>query len=176
MMSRPDPRSGATSIDILQQSPLWKKQPAAEKIIREAIGAAVATLPAATGEVSVVLTDDDAIRVLNKQWRGIDKATNVLSFPAVSGTAGSSAQSAVMLGDIVLAYETLKRECEDEHKDFLHHLAHLCVHGFLHLMGYDHETEAEAELMERLESAILARLDVPDPYLERDLRDSDCLH
>lgn len=132
--------------------------------MRKAIEAA-AMLSAAQGEVSVVLTDDTAIRALNRDWRNIDKATNVLSFPA--GKPGSSAaatqSSIMMLGDIVVAYETLARECAEEDKSFLHHLAHLTVHGFLHLMGYDHETDLDAEAMERLESAILARLDVPDP-------------
>jgi len=74
-----------------------------------------------------------------------------------------------MLGDIVIAYETLQRECSEEDRVFLHHLAHLAVHGFLHLMGYDHQDDSDAEAMEQLESSILARLDMPDPYLARDL-------
>lgn len=160
MTPRPKRRSGAPSIDVLVQSTRWKKQPAAGKNVRAAIEAAAAALPKTSGEVSVVLTDDAGIRALNKQWRNIDKPTNVLSFPAAKDAASP------MLGDIVVAYETLARECKAEGKDFHHHLAHLAVHGFLHLMGYDHETESEAESMERLESAILARLGVPDPYLE----------
>ena len=75
----------------------------------------------------------------------------------------------LMLGDIVIAYETLTRECEAQDRVFLHHLAHLAVHGFLHLMGYDHQDDSDAEAMEQLETAILARLDMPDPYLARDL-------
>jgi probable rRNA maturation factor len=172
MRPRPDRSAAAPSIDILVQSLLWNDQPAAEATVREAIEAAAA-LSAAQGEVSVVLTDDAAIRALNRDWRNIDKATNVLSFPA--GKPGSSVaamrSSITMLGDIVVAYETLVRECVEENKSFLHHLAHLTVHGFLHLMGYDHKTDSDAEAMERLESAILTRLSVPDPYLARDLRD-----
>ncbi len=76
-----------------------------------------------------------------------------------------------LFGDIVIAYETLQRECDEEDRVFLHHLAHLSVHGFLHLIGYDHETDAEADSMERLEAAVLRRLGLPDPYLGRDLRD-----
>ena len=73
-----------------------------------------------------------------------------------------------MLGDIVIAYETLERECDDEGRQFLHHLAHLTVHGFLHLIGYDHQTDAQADEMEALESKIMARLTMPDPYLARE--------
>ncbi|MGI8525179.1 MAG: rRNA maturation RNase YbeY [Pseudolabrys sp.] len=165
MTARSERRLVAPSLDVLVQSPLWQNQPDAERIVREAIAKTAAACPDTEGEISVVLTDDDGIRALNKQWRRIDKPTNVLSFPA-------SKAAAPMLGDIVVAYQTLARECEDERKDFLHHLAHLCVHGFLHLIGYDHQSEAEAESMERLESAILTRLGVPDPYLDRDLRDA----
>ena len=162
------PRAAAPSIDILVQSPLWNEQPAAEQTVRDAIAAAAASLPDAqrkpNGEVSVVLTDDATIRALNKEWRKIDKATNVLSFPA-------GPNKDVILGDVVIAYETLQRECAEEDRVFLHHLAHLSVHGFLHLMGYDHETDAEADSMERLETAVLQRLGLPDPYLGRELRD-----
>jgi probable rRNA maturation factor len=74
-----------------------------------------------------------------------------------------------LLGDIVIAYQTLERECENENRLFLHHLAHLAIHGFLHLSGYDHETDAQADEMEALETRIVSRLNMPDPYLERDL-------
>jgi probable rRNA maturation factor len=114
--------------------------------------------------VSVVLTDDAAIRTLNRDWRGIDKPTNVLSFPAPAGTGTDR-----MLGDIVIAHETLVRECHDEDRVFPHHLAHLTIHGFLHLMGYDHQTDSDADAMEALESKIMTALNLPDPYLGRDL-------
>jgi probable rRNA maturation factor len=157
MRASPDRRGSAPDIDILIQSPDWKNEPAAEKTVREAIAAA-AELGASAGDVSVVLTGDDAIRALNKQWRGIDKPTNVLSFPA------SKPDAKAPLGDIVIAYETLAREAAAEGKPLPHHLAHLAVHGFLHLIGYDHETDSDAEKMEALERKILARLRVPDPY------------
>jgi probable rRNA maturation factor len=154
----------AVAIDILVESLLWKDMPAAEATVIEAIGAAAAELSAPAGEVAVVLTDDEAIRRLNRDWRKIDKPTNVLSFPA----ARTPGLEPVLLGDIVVAYETLKREAAAENKEFLHHLAHLAVHGFLHLMGYDHQTDSDADDMESVEVAILSRLKVPDPYLVRD--------
>jgi probable rRNA maturation factor len=147
-------------VDVLVQSQLWNEQPGATAAVREAINAAADEISSPAGDVAVVLTDDDALRTLNKQWRGIDKPTNVLSFPA--------AKAGKMLGDIVIAYETMARESRDEGKEFTHHLAHLAVHGFLHLMGYDHQTDSEADAMEALESAVLARLHVPDPYVVRD--------
>jgi probable rRNA maturation factor len=166
MTPSPSRRLSAPSIDIQRQSPLWDGQPLAEQTVRDAIAAAAATLSTADGEVSIVLTDDKAIRALNREWRGIDKLTNVLSFPAAK-TQGTG--SAAMLGDIVIAYETLRQECDDEDRDFLHHLAHLTVHGFLHLLGYDHRTDRQAEEMEGLESKIMTRMKMPDPYLGRDL-------
>jgi probable rRNA maturation factor len=154
----------AVAIDILVESPLWKSVPAAEATVGEAIGVAAAEISVPAGEVAVVLTDDEAVRRLNRDWRKVDKPTNVLSFPA----ARTSGLEPVLLGDIVIAYETLEREAAGEGKDFLHHLAHLAVHGFLHLMGYDHQTDSDADDMESVEVAILSRLKVPDPYLVRD--------
>jgi probable rRNA maturation factor len=156
----------APQVDIQMQSPLWKAQPLAGQTVREAIVAAASILSTGAGEVSIVLTDDSEIAKLNRDWRGIDKPTNVLSFPASGQKAGNNAP---LFGDIIIAYETLERECDDENRIFLHHLAHLAVHGFLHLIGYDHQTDAQADEMERLESKIMARLNIPDPYLSRDL-------
>ena len=169
MMVTPARRASQPQIDIQAQSPLWKAQPLAEQTVREAIAAATAALSTADSEVSIVLTDDSAMAVLNRDWRGIDKPTNVLSFPAAGHKGGENAH---FLGDIVIAYETLVRECDDEDRQFLHHLAHLTVHGFLHLVGYDHETDAQAEAMEGLESKIMTRMGMPDPYIERDLGDA----
>lgn len=157
-------RDAAPSVDIQVASPHWDAQPLAEQTVRDAIAAAAAALVAGNGEVSVVLTDDDAIRTLNRDWRKIDKPTNVLSFPAPA-TAGAEK----MFGDIVIAYETLARECDEEDRIFLHHLSHLTVHGFLHLIGYDHQTDSDADEMEMLESKIMTRMKLPDPYLGRDL-------
>jgi probable rRNA maturation factor len=164
MKPLPDRRTAAPSIDVLVESPLWNSEPAAEQTVRAAVLAAAAMVSTLTGEVAIVLTDDSTIRALNRDWRGIDTSTNVLSFPAKPANADAGA---AMLGDIVIAYETLARECAEEGKLFPHHLSHLAVHGFLHLMGYDHQNDSDAEAMERLEAAILARLDVPDPYRAR---------
>lgn len=152
----------APAVDISIQSPLWDSLDC-ETTVRRAIAAA-ATPEVSQVEVSVLLTDDAAIRVLNAQWRHRDEPTNVLSFPAPH--VGSAEPH--LLGDIVIAYETTAREAATEHKRLEHHLAHLTVHGFLHLLGYDHESETEAETMERLEREILARLDIADPYATRD--------
>ena len=111
-------------------------------------------------ELSIVLMDDAEQRALNNQWRGIDKPTNVLSFPQVepfSPVAG-------LLGDITLARETLVREAADLDKSFADHFTHLVVHGFLHILGYDHIQESDALVMEGLETQILATLGIPDPY------------
>jgi probable rRNA maturation factor len=171
------------TIDLVAESALWDDEPTAEAVVRRAITvAALAAASGGGGEVSVVLTDDAAIRALNRTWRNIDKPTNVLSFPVQPAPAAgrplpppageeSAAQSATMgdrlLGDIVIAYETVAREADQEGKRFSDHLAHLAVHGFLHLLGYDHDSDSAAEEMERLESRILAQLAVPDPYLAR---------
>jgi len=157
MMPAPKRRARLPTVEIQVQSPSWKKAPRAQQTVREAVAAAAALLSTAGGEVSIVLTGDSDMKKLNRKWRGIDKPTNVLSFPAAKTGGGT-------LGDIVIAYETARRECDDEGKDFLHHLAHLTVHGFLHLFGHDHATDRQAEAMEALESKIMARMKLPDPY------------
>jgi probable rRNA maturation factor len=110
----------------------------------------------AGGAVSVLFADDDAVRALNRTFRGKDAPTNVLSFPAPEGFGA--------LGDIALALETVTREAEAQGKPLKAHVTHLLAHGFLHLIGYDHESEADAERMEARERAILTRLGLPDPY------------
>ncbi len=100
-----------------------------------------------------MLTDDAGIRTLNSNWRGIDKPTNVLSFPALQPEGEwKEGDAPRMLGDIAIAYETMRREADEEQKPFDHHLSHLAVHGFLHLIGYDHENDGDAEEMEALET------------------------
>lgn len=113
-------------------------------------------------EVSLVFTNDEAIRGINAEWRNQDKPTNVLSFPAFPLTPGK--MPGPMLGDIIFAEETLTREAVDLGKSFDDHLTHLMVHGFLHLFGYDHMDDEEAEKMEGLETRILAELGLSDPY------------
>jgi probable rRNA maturation factor len=156
-MTRRKPPGAEVAIDFVIDSDLWKKEPEAQDTIRDAIAAA------ASGEsgIAVVLTDDTAMRALNKRWRGQDKPTNVLSFPA-QPTPGEDGPR--HLGDIVISFETMVAEAAREEKPFAHHLAHLAVHGYLHLLGHDHETDRDASAMERLETQILARIGVPDPY------------
>ena len=157
---------GTSLIDVLVQSPRWKKQPRAAAIVRKAIQAAAKATSTRLPELAIVLTDDSAIQALNRDWRGFDKPTNVLSFPAPKRRAGSR-QGDNSLGDVIIAFQTVAREAAGEGKPFKHHLSHLAVHGFLHLLGHDHETDRDARTMERLEVKILAGLGVPDPYAEQ---------
>ncbi|AEQ53391.1 rRNA maturation RNase YbeY [Pelagibacterium halotolerans] len=111
-------------------------------------------------EISVLLTDDASQQALNREWRDKDKPTNVLSFPALDADDAIEG----LLGDISLAYETLVAEADELEKPFEHHFAHLLVHGMLHVLGYDHETENEALAMEARETDIMGLLGYPDPY------------
>ena len=158
------PRSLPPATDILVSAPCWRDQADCEAVIERAIAAAAATDASTAGaEVAIMLTDDAGIRTLNRDWRGIDKPTNVLSFPAPLLPRRDDAAPRA-LGDIAIAFETTRAEAEAEHKPFANHLSHLAVHGFLHLIGYDHENDADAEEMEALERQILAQLGIPDPY------------
>ena len=116
-------------------------------------------LPRSAGEepaeLSLVFTDDSGIRRLNKAWRGKDKPTNVLSFPQKTGA---------LLGDVILAAETVAKEAALADKPLEDHMAHLIIHGFLHLLGFDHQGDGEAEKMEQLERVALKSLGIPDPY------------
>lgn len=144
--------------DIAMLSDLWASLPDAEEIVRRAVAAAAAhpeVKPPADAELSVALADDAEVQKLNRDYRGKDKPTNVLSFPATHGP---------MLGDVIIAYETLVKEAAEEEIAAGDHLTHLTVHGLLHLLGHDHETEAEAVTMERLETEVLASLGVKDPH------------
>jgi probable rRNA maturation factor len=152
------------SVDFSVPSPLWRGLPRHKALARETIEACVAEsgVSARDGaEVSLRLADDEELRALNARWRGIDKPTNVLSFPSAS-PAGISA--APTLGDIALAYETLGREADEAGIPLKDRYRHLVAHGFLHLIGYDHQTDEEAERMEALEKRVLARFGVEDPY------------
>ncbi len=151
------------SLDVAVESDEWQDFEGPEELAETAIDAAVrfsgVKLPPGA-EVSILLCDDAFIQDLNQKWRGIDKPTNVLSFPA-----GDTAAPGPILGDIVVAYGTAAREAHEEGKSLRDHVAHLFVHGFLHLIGYDHLIAAEADEMEALERAILAELGIADPYL-----------
>jgi len=143
------------SIEVEVEDEAWTAAlPDAEAVVEQA---AVAGLGTYAGEIIVLLTDDAAIQQLNAQFRGKDRPTNVLSFPAAESAAPH-------LGDIALAYGVCAAEAEAQGKPLRDHLMHLTVHGVLHLLGYDHEADAEAEEMEGVERAILATLGVSDPY------------
>ena len=164
----------APLIDVIVEDGAWDG--AADATVRRALTeAATATgMDFKDRTLAVLLTDDAAIRRLNAQWRGIDKPTNVLSFPSSDVAAHSGGVRS--LGDIAIAYETTAREASEEEKSFADHLAHLAVHGFLHLLGHDHDTEAAAEKMERLERVILGRIGIPDPYADKPLAHEQPVH
>lgn len=152
-------------IDVALEAEGWSVIPDAEVVAiracRAALLACAEDVPEPC-EVAITLTDDARIRVLNRDWRNMDKATNVLSFPQPDLPDDIDAPQP--LGDIIVALETLSREAETEGKAPADHLAHLVVHGTLHLMGYDHLDDNEAEEMEALERDILAGLGIADPY------------
>jgi probable rRNA maturation factor len=151
-------------IDLLVEGGDWPPEAELEIMVHEAVAAAMAETGAIAEqgtELSVVFSDDAHIRQLNAQWRGKDKPTNVLSFPAFPPKRGAPLPP--LLGDIVIAFETVIREAALEGKEVRHHITHLLIHGLLHLLGYDHETGEEAEEME-VERRALARLAIPDPY------------
>ncbi len=148
------------TIDMTVECDGWTGVDDVEGLARRAVAAATASGDLAVeagAELSIVLADDAFVRNLNKAWRGKDQATNVLSFPT---------DEPMLLGDIVVAYETTAREAAAEAKSLADHLTHLVVHGFLHLVGFDHEDETEAEAMEGREAAILAALGIASPYAD----------
>ncbi|MGP1394071.1 MAG: rRNA maturation RNase YbeY [Inquilinaceae bacterium] len=141
--------------------------------------------PSGALEIGVLLTDDRAVRDLNRAYRGVDRPTNVLSFPMAGPMIGppltestattdpsppAPPEAPIMLGDIAMAFETVAAEARTEGKTPRDHLYHLLVHGVLHLLGYDHETDQDAERMERLEARIVARFGIADPYVGPDDR------
>ena len=150
----------------------WPAEPTLEELARRAVDAADRAIEAAEAprrlspassskeetegsELSIVFTNDEAIRKLNLQWRGKDKPTNVLSFPQAGGP---------LLGDVIMAAETVAREAALADKTLEEHMAHLLIHGYLHLLGFDHEAEEDAEEMEQLERVALKSLGISDPY------------
>ncbi len=154
-------------IDIVldRQSGGWGDEASLFALAGQVVAAATSTLalkPADPCELSLVFSDDATVKSLNALWRGKDMPTNVLSFPAMVVKPGDRLPP--LLGDVVLAFETVAREAALESKTLDSHVSHLILHGFLHLLGYDHESDTEAEKMEALERAILAKLAIPDPY------------
>jgi probable rRNA maturation factor len=158
----------ALTVDVTIAADAWLRAlPDAEAAVRAAAEAAWASSGAAgnAAEDSVLLANDETVRALNRRHRGIDRPTNVLSFPIGTAPAGGLPR---MLGDVVLADGVLLREARDQGKTALEHLSHLVVHGVLHLLGYDHEADPEADTMEALEVRALATLGIPNPYRHRE--------
>ena len=156
-------------VEFVQGSKLWRGALASRQLAREAIAAGLGESGVKLrrgAEVSVHLVDDAAIRAVNAEWRKKDAPTNVLSFPAVAPVELAEAR---LLGDILIAFETVRREADEEGKALPDHFRHLVVHGFLHLLGFDHVEPEAAEAMEAIERRALARLGVADPYAEREL-------
>ena len=152
------------SLAIDVEDAAWDAVPGLEALTHRAVAATFAamTRDLAQFDISILFTGDAAVAAINKQWRGKDYATTVLSFPAEAMPV--PAGEARPLGDIVLAAGVVAREAAEQGKTLPDHAGHLIIHGLLHLLGFDHETEAEAEAMERLEAAILKGLDISDPY------------
>lgn len=167
------------AVDVVVEEEGWRALlPDAETALlpfaRAALAAGLdAPMPAAGAELCIVLTDDATVRDLNREYRGKDAPTNVLSFALTDGededdddAAPAGIDLPLMLGDIFLALETVRREAADQGKPARDHALHLVVHGVLHLLGHDHLTETDATAMERLETGILAALGIADPYAD----------
>lgn len=154
------------SADVIIEAEGWPPGEELSDLVGAALAAALEEIEDTfeePAELTVLFADDARVQELNRDFLGKDKPTNVLSFPA-SDEAGEPGSE--MLGDIVLARETVEREAAEQRKPLEAHIAHLVVHGFLHLLGYDHEDDEEAEEMEALETRILANLDIADPYAD----------
>lgn len=164
-------RPPALAVALNQPCSRWRRElPGAARLSVAAARAAVAGAGkplAAPTELSIVLGDDALLRRLNRLWRGRDKPTNVLSFPAEDGTP-RAADAPLLLGDVVLAFETVALEARAQGKPPADHLRHLVVHGVLHLLGYDHVRAAQARRMEALEKTVLCGLGIADPYRLRE--------
>lgn len=157
------------TVDIVSECAAWDACPGLEAMIVDAARRAYASVETtAAAGVTVALLSDADVQRLNRQFRGKDRPTNVLSFPATTGGLAPDADAPPAeeraLGDLALAYETVAAEALEARIPLLHHVAHLVIHGVLHLLGHDHETDADAERMESLETTLLARMGIADPY------------
>ncbi len=170
-----NPAEYAIEINVCVSSDCWltacpDAEALAGRAARAALAAALQTTANAPVLLDIVLTDDSEQRALNRTWRGKDSSTNVLSFamtdPAAPAPPRAPRGAPVLLGDVVLALETVALEAAEQRKRLPDHLSHLVVHGVLHLLGFDHESEAEAAIMEAREIEILAALGVPAPYAD----------
>jgi probable rRNA maturation factor len=161
-----------TEIAVRILDPEWRRLwPAAGRrarnAARSALEAAMNPAPGCGAELTIVLADSGTVHRLNRQYRGIDKPTNVLSFGSADGERETAPGAPAILGDVVLALETVAAEAVGQGKSVGDHAAHLVVHGVLHLLGHDHQHVREADLMEAIEVQVLARLGVPNPYVTR---------
>jgi probable rRNA maturation factor len=147
-------------VDVVEDGGNWSGLSDAQSLIEQAAAAVAEELrgSAGSGTVAVALSSDASVEVLNGQFRGKPKPTNVLSFPAGEGVPEG------FIGDVILAAETVRREANEQGVPFAHHVQHLVVHGILHLLGYDHISAADAERMEAIEISILSKLGVANPY------------
>jgi probable rRNA maturation factor len=163
------PPEKAMSVDVSIPCDAWLAACPDAAMLAET--AARATLARAAGPnagvppiLGVILTDDAEQRELNRSYRGIDAPTNVLAFALSDPASSAPSGLPMLLGDVVLAFETVAREATEQRKNLADHMAHLVAHGVLHLLGFDHQNAAEAEAMEALEVEVLKILGVPDPY------------
>ncbi len=145
------------SFDLLVEDDSWTALGDLEPLCRKAFDAAAAIAPVPQGNVTVLLSDDAGLQALNRDFRGKDKATDVLSFPCLP-------MDRPFLGDIAVASGVARRDADQQGKSLEDHLVHLLIHGYLHLLGYDHEADDEAEEMEGLEIKALASLGIANPY------------
>ena len=151
-----------SAVDLIVEDEAWSGLESLSRLVEAAIAAACAELADyQTGVVAILLTGDDRLTDLNKSFRGKSGPTNVLSFP---GTAGMDNH----LGDVAIAWGVVTREAASRNIEVRDHLRHLIIHGFLHLQGYDHVSDEDAEIMESIECRALARLDVANPYQDRE--------
>jgi len=161
----PEPPQSALSVDVVMDDADWLAFGDADAAVQSA-AQALATHPniiAGSAEAVIALSSDDEVARLNGTYRHKPKPTNVLSFPAAD-TPNRAADDPRVLGDIILARETILAEAAEQGTPVRHHLQHLVIHGLLHLLGYDHETEPDAERMEALEITVLSRLGIANPY------------
>jgi len=161
----------ADGTEISENSPFWRKRiPAFEDMSLQAVNAVfdVIGLPENRPEISIVLADNQTVQELNRDYRNMDKPTNVLSFPLGGDDNMPAIPGTMMLGDVILAFETVSAEAISQDKSIENHTSHLIVHGVLHLLGHDHEDDAQADAMETLEKKILATLGIDDPYVMPD--------
>ena len=161
----PTGAGAALEVEVVRHESGWTRAQITDALLRQAARAALRAAPPLPGgacRVTLVLTGDAEMRDLNRVWRGKDEATNVLSFPA------DAVKDRGFLGDLVLAYETARKEAHAQDIPLTDHVRHLVIHGMLHLLGFDHEEDEEAERMETIERIALASIGVADPYAEAD--------